>query len=317
MNKPLLSVACLAFNHEKYIRKALDGFLMQKTNFPIEIIVHDDASTDNTANIIREYEKKHPGVIKPIYQKENQYSKGIKPSQTFVWPNCSGKYIALCEGDDYWTDPDKLQKQVDFLEKHQEYIMSFHKVKVSRENAIFDDYLTVRGLPKSRDTFDTYDLSKANFVPTCSVVFRNVMGEYADNKVLKESKIGDYVLYLYLSLRGKIRLHNDCMGVYRVHKGGIWSMQNKQYLRKQYLELLIDNFSHESKKTFINRYVRVLLICMVTDLARGKVSHAVQNYRDGLKRVEHFSVKLFYAFFEIIKNMFASLFYRTNLNRNY
>ncbi|HHX61228.1 MAG TPA: glycosyltransferase [Epulopiscium sp.] len=102
---PLVSICCLAYNHEKFIRQALDGFIMQESNFPIEVLIHDDASTDDTANIIREYEKKYPEIIKPIYQTENQYSKGVGISVTYNFPRAKGKYIAMCEGDDYWTDP--------------------------------------------------------------------------------------------------------------------------------------------------------------------------------------------------------------------
>ena len=113
-----VSVICLAYNHEKYIRKCLDGFVMQKTNFKFEALVHDDASTDKTAEIIREYEEKYPDIIKPVYQTENQHSKKISIFTTFLAPNARGEYLAWCEGDDCWTDPGKLQKQVDFLDAH-------------------------------------------------------------------------------------------------------------------------------------------------------------------------------------------------------
>jgi len=101
---PLVSICCLTYNHAPYIRDAIEGFLMQKTNFPVEILIHDDASTDGTADIIREYETRYPDIIKPIYQTENQYSKGVKISWEYQFSRARGKYIALCEGDDYWTD---------------------------------------------------------------------------------------------------------------------------------------------------------------------------------------------------------------------
>jgi len=104
----VVSISCITYNHAPYIRQCLDGFVMQKTTFPFEILIHDDASTYGTPDIIREYEAKYPGLIKPIYQTENQHSKGVKISQTFNWPRARGKDIALCEGDDYWTDPYKL-----------------------------------------------------------------------------------------------------------------------------------------------------------------------------------------------------------------
>ena len=108
----MVSVICLAYNHGKYVRETLEGFVSQKTDFPFEVIVHDDASTDNTADIIREYEKKYPDIIKPIYQVQNQYSQKVDIYKEFELPRMSGKYVAFCEGDDYWSDPYKLQKQV-------------------------------------------------------------------------------------------------------------------------------------------------------------------------------------------------------------
>lgn len=127
----VVSVYCLAYNHEQYIRDALEGFVRQKTNFRYEVLVHDDASTDNTPAIIREYAQKYPDIIKPIFQTENQYSKGVKILPEIIHPKSSGRYIAFCEGDDYWCDENKLQRQVDFLETHQEgYSACVHNTKV-------------------------------------------------------------------------------------------------------------------------------------------------------------------------------------------
>ena len=115
---PLVSINCITYNHCKYIRDALEGFLMQITNFPVEILIHDDASTDGTAEIIKEYEKQYPWLIKPVYQTENQYSKHNGTISKIQYGRARGKYLAFCEGDDYWTDHYKLQKQVDFLESN-------------------------------------------------------------------------------------------------------------------------------------------------------------------------------------------------------
>jgi glycosyltransferase involved in cell wall biosynthesis len=125
MNDILVSICCITYNHEKYIKDALDSFIMQKTNFNFEILIHDDASTDKTAEIIREYELRHPNLIKPIYQAENQYSKGVKVGK-FNIERAQGKYIAVCEGDDYWIDPYKLQKQVDYMSANPECLMCVH-----------------------------------------------------------------------------------------------------------------------------------------------------------------------------------------------
>src|SRR5450759_4645946 len=138
---PLVSVACLAYNHERYIRDAIEGFLKQRTTFPIEIIIHDDASTDCTSKIIGEYEAKYPNLIKTISQIENQYSIGNNPG-IIMLEKANGKYIALCEGDDYWTDPCKLQKQVDFLEANEDFVLCFHKVKILKDGEFLDDFIT-------------------------------------------------------------------------------------------------------------------------------------------------------------------------------
>lgn len=128
--QPLVSICCITYNHESYIRETIEGFLMQKTKFPIEVLIHDDESTDKAADIIREYENKYPDIIKPIYQFDNKYSKGISVSVTYNFPRARGKYIAMCEGDDYWTDPSKLQKQVDFMEVNPDCSLCFHASKV-------------------------------------------------------------------------------------------------------------------------------------------------------------------------------------------
>lgn len=121
ISSPLVSVCCMAYNHGPYIEDALEGFLIQETNFPFEIIIHDDASTDNTADIIRQYQARYPHLIKPIYQFQNQYSQGKEPLFEFMSPLIKGKHIALCEGDDFWVCSKKLQKQANFLESHPDY----------------------------------------------------------------------------------------------------------------------------------------------------------------------------------------------------
>jgi glycosyltransferase involved in cell wall biosynthesis len=150
-SKPLVSICTLAYNHEKYITDALDSFLMQETNFPFEIIIHDDASTDNTANIIKNYEKKFPSIIKAIYQTENKYSKGIRPS-LIVFKKVQGEFTAICEGDDYWCDPFKLKKQLELLKQYPDINFSFHgSVRlnmINQEKNITGNYSKVLELNK-------------------------------------------------------------------------------------------------------------------------------------------------------------------------
>jgi len=132
--EPLVSICSITYNHGPYIKECLEGFLMQKTTFPVEILIHDDASTDGTEEIIREYEVKYPHIIKPLYEDENQWAKGKKGSKVFNFPRARGKYIAICEGDDYWTDSLKLQKQVEFLKKNSDCSLCFHASKSIRNN---------------------------------------------------------------------------------------------------------------------------------------------------------------------------------------
>ena len=218
----VVSICCLAYNHEPYIRQCLDGFLMQKTDFPFEVLIHDDASTDRTADIIREYEAKYPDIIKPIYQTENQYSKGISPSRKYQYPRTKGKYIALCEGDDYWTDPNKLQKQVDFLETHEDVSMSFHNAKII--NAEGNKTGDCRRYDKDRYVPEE-DLIKngGDFCPTASMIFRAqyIQSGYPD--FCKNCHVGDYPLQLYLTYKGKVYYFDSEMSAYRTGISGSWS----------------------------------------------------------------------------------------------
>ena len=219
--KPLVSICCLAYNHEPYIRECLDGMLMQRTTFKFEILIHDDASTDNTAKIIKEYAEKYPTIIKPILQTENQYSKGKGILIPFVYPRAKAKYIALCEGDDYWIDPYKLQKQVDFLEANEEYSLCFHNAiehweDGSREDSIFSDV-------EDRD-YSAVEIYKKWTIPTASVVFRkDVIDSLRYKEVSLNPKFiyGDIILFLTCAEFGKLRGFTDTMSIYRRHIGGI------------------------------------------------------------------------------------------------
>lgn len=134
MSDPLVSVIIITYNHEKYLRDSIEGCLEQKTDFPYEIIIHDDASTDGTTDIVREYAEKYPDLIIPILQKENQYSKGTKIIQSIIIPHSKGEYIAICEGDDYWCNPNKLERQIKFLQENPSFVGSSHQSLVISGN---------------------------------------------------------------------------------------------------------------------------------------------------------------------------------------
>lgn len=224
---PLLSICCLAYNHAPYIRQCLDGFMMQKTDFAFEVLIHDDASTDGTADIIREYEAKYPDIIKPIYQTENQYSKGIKISGTYQFPRAKGKYIAMCEGDDYWIDPLKLQKQVDFLEANEDYSLCCHRYKIYDEKSELwtEDY----GSELFHENPEGVEFAnKLNFekwlTKTMTLVFRKSLCEFIDLSKYKYSR-DVYLNYELLKL-GKGFCCNFDGAVYRKHEGGVFSNTN-------------------------------------------------------------------------------------------
>ena len=220
--KPKVSILCLTYNHEKFIRQALDGFLMQKTNFPFEVLIHDDASTDKTADIIREYEKKYPKIIKAVYQKENQWSKGINISRKYQWGRIKGTYVAVNEGDDYWTDENKLQKQADFLDSHPDFNVCFHPVKVIWEDKREKEVV----FPSAKYRFNKkvlslQDLLQRNFIQTNSVMYRwhNISKEWPESNFLPQ----DYMMHLLQTQSAKIGFIPDVMSVYRRNSGGVWT----------------------------------------------------------------------------------------------
>lgn len=224
-DKILVSICCLAYNHENYIRDALDSFLMQETTFKYEILIHDDASTDHTPDIIRDYEKRYPDIIKPIYQVENQYSKGTRISATIQYPRAQGKYIAMCEGDDFWVDAHKLQKQVDYLEAHPECALVVHASKIVSVDKELLEYNIPYKNNKLLDT-NTLILGEGHMFSTNSMVFRTELTEHFPEFYL-QAPIGDYPLTIYLSLEGTVFYISDVMSAYRSGVPGSWTATEK------------------------------------------------------------------------------------------
>lgn len=222
--KPLVSICCITYNHVKYIRDALEGFMMQKTDFPFEVLIHDDASTDGTADIIREYEQKYPDIIKPIYQTENQYSKGVKISSTYNYPRAQGKYIALCEGDDFWTDKRKLQIQADFMEQNHDFVLCCHGRNIL-------DYYKKRYYPSLYINVPEDGIECAHeialgkiYLPTQTMFFRkDVLLKIITNLMrdIKDAPMGDLQLAFNLAFEGKIKYIKRRMATYRCASGSV------------------------------------------------------------------------------------------------
>lgn len=211
--RPLMvSIRCTVYNHEPYLRQCLDGFVMQTTNFRFEAIVHDDASTDNSASIIREYAEKYPDIIKPIYETENQYSKHDGSLSRIVNAACKGKYIAMCEGDDYWIDPYKLQKQVDFMEKHPDYGLVYTNFKERLGDNLRDGTFPII----EEDCLNDY-LLKKGFIPTPTTLYRSQLLLQMDSEYAKMGfLLGDAALWIQIMHVSKIKRLSDITSVYRV-----------------------------------------------------------------------------------------------------
>lgn len=219
-DKIMVSILCLAYNHEKYIKDALDSFINQKVNFKYEIIINDDCSTDSTAQIIKEYAERYPQIIKPIFQKENQYSKHRRMLIDILMPQAKGKYFAICEGDDYWTDTNKLQKQFDFMEANDEYsmcvtnaiIVDNNKNKVGKINTV-DNNMTL--------TCEDFILGGGEYVATNSIFSRT---EYIEQLPTYFNNFSiDYLWQIFLSSIGKTYCFKEPMSAYRINTGSSWT----------------------------------------------------------------------------------------------
>lgn len=213
--KPLVSIVCFAYNHELYIRNALESFINQKTNFRVEIIIHDDASKDNTANIIKSYVEQYPNLFNPVYQKVNQRSLELGRVTKMCFNKARGKYIALCEGDDYWTDPYKLQKQVDFLEENSEYSMictKYKKLVQSTQKFIGNDF---NKKYENEVKFEDYILDMSS-IGTATVVLRKAILEIYQKIINCNFVVGDTPLWLFISATSKIAVLPEETSVYRI-----------------------------------------------------------------------------------------------------
>ncbi len=252
MNKtPLVSICSLTYNHAPYIRQCLDGLLMQQTNFPFEIIINDDCSTDGTTEIIRDYAERFPEIIKPIFHEENQYQKGLRGFfQKFVFPKAQGKYIALCEGDDYWTDPLKLQKQVDFLESHLNYGMVYTDINEYSQKT--RKFLNKRHKIKSGECFsdrinDNIDTS------LLTLCFRRHIIEELPKVDTKKYFTGDIFLTLYITSKYKIYGFNEKMCTYRILEESASHHINRDIFRDSKIAYQVSNtylyfINHTSKQ---------------------------------------------------------------------
>jgi hypothetical protein len=245
---PMVTIWCITYNHVNFIRDAIEGFLMQETTFPVEILIHDDASTDGTAEIVREYQAAYPHLIRAVLQTENQWSKGIKPAQ-LLNKMVRGKFVALCEGDDYWTSPLKLQKQVEVLEADSCVVGVFHAVDMTDVSGVFLGRLP---LEEGERHLAFQDIVAVNDRATCSILYRHeVPGP--DLSWAKDLPMRDWPLQATLAAKGPWRLLPEVMAVYRRHEGGVWSCLDGDGVMKGTLM-----FYNAASKKFGQRFLKAI-----------------------------------------------------------
>lgn len=287
----MVTIRCITYNHEPYIRQCLEGFIMQKTNFRFEAIVHDDASTDETANIIREYAEKYPDIIKPIFETENQYSKLDGSIQRIMSEHIHGKYVAMCEGDDYWIDPLKLQKQVDFLESNPKYSMCAHNAFVFYQQK--NDVCLFNKTSYSGE-LSVHDAIHAWKIPTASIlVLSEIAKEYPSWLAVIYS--GDYSLILRTLLKGKIYLNSDIMSVYRVSYVGYSASalyKGKNIFMLEQRQILLESFLRGTGGMFAME--------IESKISSLKEEIIFQQYKDNRK---------------ILRLLFTPIFYKKLLNK--
>ncbi|MDO1501089.1 glycosyltransferase [Winogradskyella maritima] len=220
---PLVSICVQTYNHKDYIKQCLDGILMQKTDFSFEIILGEDESNDGTREICKQYASKHTEKIRLFLRsrKDVIYINGRPTGRYNFIENlkaCKGKYIALCEGDDYWINPLKLQKQVDFLEKNQDFRICYHAVKIYNQGK--QEFIPEYNTREVEDITTINDLAQGNYINTPSVLIRN---EIKIPKWFTKCALGDWTFYMLVVNSSKIMKMPEEMAVYRVHTESIWS----------------------------------------------------------------------------------------------
>ncbi|MBE6357483.1 MAG: glycosyltransferase [Lentisphaerae bacterium] len=286
MSEPLLTVVCITYNHAAFIRQALEGFVMQKTDFKFQVIVSDDCSTDGNQNIIREFQQKYPELIKPVFHEKNI---GVAANLFTTFAMAKSRYVAMCEGDDYWTDPQKLQKQVDFLEANPDFSACSHFVTEKWENHEHPDRIAPNIRERRYNTILTRkDILNGCVPPTQSLVYRwkfaneDIMKYYTD----KECIIIDWLLALLHSENGKLKYLPEVMAVYRRHGGGVFfggAEAGDEYLLKSGIKYLK---SLKSFEDYLGEEKSVLIRCRRRIITRKTINILLKHCRfDDLKKI--------------------------------
>ncbi len=266
-NKVVVSVCVLTYNQEDYIRQTIESVLLQKCNFQFEIIIGEDCSTDDTRRICLEYKSQYPDTISLFFPKENI---GVTKNSFEVLSRCLGRYIAFCEGDDYWTDPYKLQRQVDFMEKNPDYSLVYHKV-----NEFWEELNTIQpetiNTSNEELTYSILDLAKNNFIHTPSVLIRSNGLNFTKLKQL--SKVSDYYLWMLCAQKGKIKYFPEIMAVYRVSINSTWALKAESFRFSNWLIMLTTLLNEFTS----NQDVHTELFVQAKEIFKGFYNQCVRN----------------------------------------
>lgn len=243
--KPEVTVYCLTYNHRPYIDKTLDGFVKQKTDFPFKVIVHDDASDDGTQDIIKTYARKYPNIFIPIYQKDNQYSKHVNIYDKFLRSKIESKYTAICEGDDYWCDENKLQLQYDYMEDHPSCSLCVHNTEmIDEQGKSMKKYFNTSSKNIDYNAEDVIERGPGGLFHTSSFLYRTSIRDERPS-AFRMKYVGDYPLAIYLSCNGYVHYIGRSMSKYRVGSISSWVKANSSNKASKiiHLEDMIDSLS--------------------------------------------------------------------------
>lgn len=249
-----LSVVMITYNHGLYLKKAIESILNQNTNFEFELIVSSDASPDNTDSVVESIINEHP---KGNFIKYTSHQKniGVMPNFHYALTQATGQYVALCEGDDYWTNENKLQMQVDFLDKNKGFAICYHAVSIDENNEIKKDTIT----KKVNKVTTISDLAKGNYMHTCSVVYRNhLFPEFPD--YFSKSPIGDYYLHMLNARHGNIYFFEENMANYRVHNSSYWSSKKQTEREKiwvTFIKNILPDFDSKVQKILLKQVYKI------------------------------------------------------------
>ena len=296
----MVSILCLVFNHKEFLRKCLDGFVNQITNFNYEIIIHDDCSTDGSIEIIKEYENKYPNIT-VIYETENQYSKGVSILKDILYPYIKSKYIAFCEGDDYWNDCNKLQKQFDYMESHAECSLCVHNT--IKRDLLNKEKDTLFNNWKQYHVLNEEEIVLEWKVHTSSYFFR--YDSFGYEFVLPGVWCGDYAMLLYAFTKGYIMALPDIMSVYNLNNTSgvtftIKTAENR-ILRNQERCAFLENFNKYTQGKYelvVNKRICRCIIAILLSkiILEMKDNFSFLSYRKAREKV--IKLPLYNMYFE-------------------